>query len=85
MGPALKPLAAMAYKIPILVPNFPCYNEMSQEGFYFFESENSNSLKQSIEKIMKITDHSIKIDKNYKLVLDTYNWKTQCNKITDLM
>ena len=83
--PALKPLAAMAYKIPILVPNFPCYNEMSQEGFYFFESENSNSLKQSIEKIMKITDHSIKIDKNYKLVLDTYNWKTQCNKITDLM
>ena len=83
--PALKPLAAMAYKIPILVPNFPCYNEMSQEGFYFFESENSNSLKQTIEKIMKNTDHSIKIDKNYKLVLDTYNWKTQCNKITDLM
>ena len=83
--PALKPLAAMAYKIPILISDHPCYREMAGDGFYYFKPENKQSLQENLEKIMKITDHSVKTNHNYNLVIDKYNWENQCNKINNLL
>ena len=48
--PALKPLACMYYKIPILISDFPCYREMSRDGFYYVKPGCIHSLKEKIEK-----------------------------------
>ena len=83
--PALKPLTAMYYKIPILISDFPCYREMGGDGFYYFESDNIKSLITNIKKIMNINDHSNKVNINHDLILKKYNWKKQCKKITNLL
>lgn len=83
--PALKPLTAMYYKIPILISDFPCYREMCGNGMYYFKPDDINSLIKNIENIMNITDHRDKVNINYNLVVKKYNWKKQCEKITKLL
>jgi len=83
--PALKPLTAMYYKIPILISDFPCYREMCGDGMYYFEPDNIHSLIENIENIMNITDHSNKVNINHNLVVKKYNWKKQCENITNIL
>ena len=83
--PALKPLTAMYYKIPILISDFNCYREMCGNGMYYFEPDNIDSLIKNIENIMNITDHGDKLNINHDLVVKKYNWKKQCEKITNLL
>ena len=83
--PALKPLAAMYYKIPVLISDFPCYREMSPDGFYYFKPGDKVSLMENIENIMNSSNHDNKLNKNFNLVKEKYNWKTQCCKINNLI
>lgn len=82
--PALKPLAAMYLKIPIVISDFPCYREMSPDGFYFIKPDSVRSLINGIKKVIRGDHLEQKLKINHELVIKRFNWKHQCEKITRL-